>query len=175
LIPMVGADAECDAVLLNCLWRIRRWRVPPSWSARDWFEEIAAELAFAALQAARVFDPARGVRREVFLQQRIRHRAYNRYRREWIYAIRQVARAELDRPAESDGRGRPSREAEVERLRDFELLQDALGRLPRPDFCLIEGLFWGGKTECELAKALGVSQQAVSKRKRMIVAVHVVV
>ena len=147
--------------LSGCLRRIRRWRVPPHWSSRDWSEEMGAEATLAALQAARDFDPTRGVPWEAFLRQRVRRAALARYRREWTYALRRVSVPALDEYG-AEGGGPPSREAV------FALLQEALGRLPRSDVWLIEGLFWGGQTEARLARDLGVSQQAVSKRKKNI-------
>ncbi|MBV8676331.1 MAG: hypothetical protein JO355_04070 [Planctomycetaceae bacterium] len=62
----------------------------------------------------------------------------------------------------TEGGSLPSREA------THKLLQDALGRLSAADARLIEGLFWEGKTEAGLGEDLGISQQAVSKRKRSI-------
>src|SRR5512135_1884601 len=152
---------ECSATP-SCLRRIRRWSVPPHWSNRDWFEEMGAEATMAALQATRDFDPTRGVPWEAFLRQRVMRSALARYRREWTYAIHRVSGAALDEYGTVEGGGLPSREA------NFELLQEALDRLPRSDIRLIEGLFWGGETEARLAKALGISQQAVSKRKKCI-------
>jgi DNA-directed RNA polymerase specialized sigma24 family protein len=157
-----------EAILPGCLRKIRRWRVPPRWSVPDWSAEIAAELTFAALQAARDFDPARGVPREVFLRQRVMHRAYSHYRREWTYAMRHVARAELGCEGQSDVGDRPSARTRTEFFREVEMLLEALRRLSHSDFWLIDELYWGGKTEFELAKVLGVSQQAVSKRKRTV-------
>jgi RNA polymerase sigma factor (sigma-70 family) len=147
---------------LRCLKRIRRWRVPPRWSGREWLEEVEAEATVATLQAIRDFDPGRGVPWEAFLRQRIMHAALARYRCEWSYAIRRVSAGALD---------------ECELVEDGEfslqeiiakLLEEALGQLPRSDISLIEGIFWEGKTEAKLAEFLGISQQAVNKRKRMI-------
>ena len=73
---------EIEDILPGCLRKIRRWCVPPRWSVPDWSAEVAAEMTFAALQAARDFDPTRGVPREVFLRQRVMHLAYSHYRRE---------------------------------------------------------------------------------------------
>jgi DNA-directed RNA polymerase specialized sigma24 family protein len=146
----------------SCLRRIRRWRVPPHWSNRDWFEEMGAEATMAAVQATRDFDPTRGVPWEAFLRQRVMHSALARYRREWTYAIHRVSVAALDEYGTVEGGGLPSHEAV------FKLLQEALDRLPQSDIWLIEGLFWEGETEARLAKVLGISQQAVSKRKKYI-------
>jgi hypothetical protein len=150
------------AAALVCLRRIRRWRVPPRWSGRDWLEEIGAEATAAALQAWKDFDPDRGVPRAAFLRQRVLGAALARYRREWSLAIRQVSLEVVGEYGSPGADGLPSRE-EVARL-----VLEALGRLPRTEAWIIEGLFWGGKTEAGLAATLGVTQQAVSKRKRAI-------
>jgi DNA-directed RNA polymerase specialized sigma24 family protein len=111
--------------------------------------------------AARDYDPARGIPPEAFLRRRLMTTAYSRYRREWQYAIRQIAGTMLDR--HQDGAGSAPRPDAAARF-----LFDALGRLSRPDSSLIEGLFWEQKSEAELAKFFGISQQAVNKRKRSI-------
>lgn len=157
-----GEDPLEWVAILSCLRRIRRWRVPPHWSDRDWFEEIGAEATAAAVQAARDFDPTRGVPWEAFLRQRVVRAALARYRREWTFAIRRVSAAALDEYGAPGRMGLPSREAIA------QLLQEALKRLPQPDAWLIEGLFWEGKTEAGLAACLGITQQAVNKRKRTI-------
>jgi DNA-directed RNA polymerase specialized sigma24 family protein len=153
---------EWSAISKSCLRKIRRWRVPPHWSNRDWFEEMGAEVTMAGLQATRDFDPTRGVPWEAFLRQRVMRSALARYRREWTYAIHLVSGTALDEYGTVEGGGLVSREAIFERLRG------ALDRLPRSDIRLIEGLYWGGETEARLADVLGISQQAVSKRKLKI-------
>ncbi len=49
-----------------------------------------------------------------------------------------------------------------------EQLKQSLTSLPEADRHLLEHLFWEGRTETEIADGLGISQQAVSKRKRKI-------
>ncbi len=39
-----GQDSSEWLTVHSCLKRIRRWRVPPHWSVRDWFDEIMAEV-----------------------------------------------------------------------------------------------------------------------------------
>ena len=164
-IPQL-ASSEPDSpewlVISGCLKRIRSWRVPPRWSNQDWFEEMRAEATLTALQAARDFDPTRDVPWSAFLRRRIMEAALTRHRREWTYAIRRASLAAWDEVGAVEGERHPSHEAIYERL------QEALGRLPRTDAWLIESLFWEGKTEAGLGETLGISQQAVSKRKKGI-------
>ena len=164
-IPQL-ASSESDSpewlVISGCLKRVRSWRVPPRWSNQDWFEEMRAEATLAALQAARDFDPTRGVPWSAFLRRRILDAALTRYRREWAYATRRASVEAWDEVGAVEGERHPSHEAIYERL------QEALGGLPRADAWLIEGLFWEGKTEAGLGVTLGISQQAVSKRKKGI-------
>ena len=47
-----------------------------------------------------------------------------------------------------------------------ESFVDAVARLAATDRWLIEQIFWHGKSEAEVSKHLGISQQAVSKRKK---------
>jgi DNA-directed RNA polymerase specialized sigma subunit len=47
----------------------------------------------------------------------------------------------------------------------FEALHQGLAKLAEQDRWLIERLFWEGQTEAEVAKEIGISQPAVSKRK----------
>jgi DNA-directed RNA polymerase specialized sigma24 family protein len=149
-------------VVQGCLKKVRKWRVPPHWSEHDWFEEIGAELAVAVVVAARDFDASRGVPWEGFLGRRVMFAALSRYRREWSYAIRQVS---LEAIGEY---GRPGADSLLVRDALSRLIYDALDRLPRADASLIEAIFWGGETEAGLARSLGVSQQAINKRKRSI-------
>ncbi len=123
---------------------------------------MEAEATAAALEAERVFDATRGVSWEAFLRLRIIHAALARYRAEWTYAIRWASAAVGDESGMAESVGLPSHEA------IYTLLQDALRRLSPADARLIESLFWEGKTEVGLGKALGISQQAVSKRKKAI-------
>jgi RNA polymerase sigma factor (sigma-70 family) len=153
---------ELDFVVSSSLRRIRRWRIPPSWRAREWFEEVESEANVAGLQAFKEFDETRGVPREAFLRQRIMRRTLALYRREWSYAVRRVVEDELDRRAEV-GKNDPIKY--VVRLR---ILQRSLELLPEPDLSIIEGLFWGARSETEIAVELGITQQAVSKKKRRI-------
>ena len=50
----------------------------------------------------------------------------------------------------------------------LDKLHTALLQLPKEERALIYALFFDGKTESEVAKHLGVSRQAIQKRKNRI-------
>jgi RNA polymerase sigma factor (sigma-70 family) len=91
-------------------------------------------------------------------------RALSRYRQEWIYALRySLSQNDDEYPGGTD-------DVEERFAADQEekhVLRLMTG-LPENDRRLIEWLFWDGRTETEVAGGLGISQQAVSKRKHKI-------
>jgi len=143
-------------VLESVFKRIRGWRVPPRWSARDWSEEVKALSIAAAWHALGDFDPTYGVPLAVFLRERILASALTRYRQEWRYSVRCGEEFQNEGMSRSPFRHLPARESFV----------DAVARLAATDRWLIEQIFWHGKSEAEVSKHLGISQQAVSKRKK---------
>jgi RNA polymerase sporulation-specific sigma factor len=149
-----------------CCRRICSWRVPPNWSATQWFQEIIADALCAACEAERDYDPSRGVPFCGFLYQRVLARALTRYRQEWRFASRfELAAGNTD----SEGRLNPSSSVMVpdsRQLNDGEL-HCALAALPDIDRSIIEQIFWHERTEAELAQTIGISQPAVNKRKRL--------
>jgi len=151
---------DWGVLLKNSLRRILRWHIPPRWADQDWHDEIHSEIVLAALQAYKDFDASRGVPWEAFLRQRVLHTALARYRREWTYSLR------ISGESQSDLHVGPKRPRSSELTR--KKLLSAVQRLPIRDVTLIESLFWGSKTESEMARRLGISQQAVNKRKRTI-------
>jgi RNA polymerase sigma factor (sigma-70 family) len=142
--------------------RACRWRVPPRWSVGDWREELRAEGALAAWKAARDFDPGRGVPFKQFVEWRVLSHLLHRYRREWAYA-HHLARESTD--TEALGQAGSSRPPDLEAIEVRELA----ACLVPDDRRLLTSLFWEGKSESEAAESLGVSQQAVSKRKLRII------
>jgi RNA polymerase sigma factor (sigma-70 family) len=144
-----------------CTSRTHAWRVPPRWSLSDWFEEIDAESIAAACHAIRIFDPHRGPTLSTFVYHQILASALGRYRQEWTYALRYGVAA-MEEPGVTGAEERFTVEQEEEQLKQ------SLTSLPEADRHLLEHLFWEGRTETEIADGLGISQQAVSKRKRKI-------
>jgi DNA-directed RNA polymerase specialized sigma24 family protein len=146
----------------TCLRRIFRWRVPPNWSISDWRNEIRAEAAFAAWQAMCDYDPSRSVPFIAFARQRVLTNALTRYRQEWAYALRS---AQEHDPERSDSKLLDSAGTAV--FRDWP--EHALARLSKPDLWLVEQLFLRDRTEADIATQIGITQPAISKRKRAIV------
>jgi RNA polymerase sigma factor (sigma-70 family) len=156
------ARAEWLAAIAYGIRRACRWPVPPRWSVADWREELRAEAALAAWEAARQFDPGRGVPLLRFAERRVLSHLLHRYRKEWAYA-HHLARESVD--SEARGHAGARRPPEVEAVEVRELA----AHLDPADRRLVTILFWEGQSESAAAESLGVSQQAVSKRKRRII------
>jgi RNA polymerase sigma factor (sigma-70 family) len=153
---------EWPKVWNACVRRTHRWRVPPRWSLSDWWEEIDAESIAAACHAIRIFDPNLGPTLNSFVYHTILASALARYRKEWTYALRYGMAQSEDPVTVAGAEERFSIEQEE------ELLKRSLIDLPEADRRLLQRLFWEGRTETEIASGLGITQQAVSKRKRKI-------
>jgi RNA polymerase sigma factor (sigma-70 family) len=160
LRPPIGC-AEHSAVLDYCCKRACRWLVPPNWSHGDWFDEVRAQAAVAACQAIRDYEPLRGVAFESFLKGRLHASLLARYRKEWAFASRMRASLDGDTP-------QVAAPVELAETSEIDSLLKALARLPRRDFRLLRKLFWDDCTEFEVGRSLGISHQAVSKRKHVI-------
>ncbi|HMB03015.1 MAG TPA: sigma factor-like helix-turn-helix DNA-binding protein [Isosphaeraceae bacterium] len=137
----------------------RAWRIPPRWSACDWFDELQAEGAAAAIQAECAYDPGRGVPLGAYIHLCVLHRLLKRYHEEWSHALRWVYVPELSEHSIEDVPCSPS---------GSDDLQVALAHLIESERQLIDRLYWRGETESEVGSSLGISQQAVSKRKRSV-------
>jgi DNA-directed RNA polymerase specialized sigma subunit len=150
-------------ILQSSLHRIFRWRVPPNWSVPDWREEMRAEAACAACLAAEDFNPSFGVPLDAYARRRVLSRTFTRYRQEWAFALRMAEELESHRceTAASDST-RPMLAGQKFRC--------VLDRLPESDRWLIRQLFMNDRTEADIAEEMGISQQAINKRKRAILA-----
>lgn len=147
------------SVLDNCIRRISHWRVPPNWSAADWFEEVRAQTAAILCQSDDEFDPDRHVPGDAFKYQRIIAGMLTHYRREWRFALR-------FRPVESEEYPERDTGESGDAMADTDALREAMARLPELDRWLLEQIFWEERSEAEIAQQMEMSQQAVSKRKR---------
>src|SRR5262245_16001324 len=86
-----GGLTSWDENRVNCyhaLGRVRSWRIPPTWSYKDWVEEISAVAICEAYTAESLFDPSQSIPLQVFVRSRVLARALSRYRQEWAFARR---------------------------------------------------------------------------------------
>ena len=123
-------------------------------------EEAAAQAALACVESRSRY--ADGAVKSGSSESWISNCLLKRYRQEWSFA-RHCGRPvvyEPSDPKEVDGDMTPM----VPRL------QAVLTRLPQSDRQLIHMLYWEHRTEAQVAAGLGVSQQAISKRKHRIFA-----
>jgi DNA-directed RNA polymerase specialized sigma24 family protein len=157
-------DREPSAARQRAFRRILSWRIPPNWSAPDWFDEVKAITAAACCRAELDYDGERGVPLSAFLYQRVLTCAWTRYRQEWSYALRFV---------QEKGTGcdeaTPAHPGLPERCASDDSLQCALLELPFADQWLVRQLFWNSLSQGKVAQKLKITQQAVSKRKRKII------
>jgi RNA polymerase sigma factor (sigma-70 family) len=156
--------SDWPKVWAGFLKRVHNWRIPPRWCSRDWREEIEAEIIASACHSISVFDARRGPTLASFVYHRILASALARYRNEWKHARRcrtfcssRVHAADSDKLAN-----------EIAAVEEQQRLKRSLAGLPDHDRRLIERLYWEGWTEVDVAGRLGISQQAVSKRKQRV-------
>jgi len=146
----------------SCLRRITTWRTPPNWSRREWVEEMRSVVDSAAIQAESLYNSSYGCTVTEFLYGRILAAALTRHRQEWAFGCRCAPLAETQNLTASvnlpDGF----------RFASPPAVEEAIADLPAESRTLVRLLFWDKETEADIASMLGVSQQAVSKRKRTI-------
>lgn len=152
---------EWQAVWPCCWARLASWRTPPRWSARDWRDELHDVGLVAAWQAKLDFEPERGVPLNAFVYGRVMAAAKTRFRQEWKFASRFGGSTEVDDSVAAPESPQNSSAA-------IEALEGPLSILSESDRWLVERLFLLERTEAEVADLLGITQQAVSKRKQAI-------
>jgi hypothetical protein len=155
---------ELDIVIRECLHRLRHWQVPPHWACADWWDEIKAQAEAAACQALLKYDASRRVPLTAYVRCYVMASVRTRYRQEWAYG------KHCSCEADEEGDGNTLEECHDLPLpfEYHEMLCYALALLSESDRRLIEQLFWEGYTEAEVAQQLGISHQAVSKHKWVI-------
>ena len=123
--------------------------------------EEARALAWCfACEAVEHFDPSRGLDVGVFIRSRVLAGVLTRYRREIAYARLCPKGIDLAEYAPS-APGITGHEVECLVVREL------VAGLSNVERWLMEQLFWLKRTERQVAVDLGISQQAVSLRKRM--------
>jgi len=142
---------------------------PPNWSIHDWNIELDQVAAIAAWEATNDFDPTFHVPLDAFIHQRVRHRILTIYRRECGFGFRQVSASpeELENLSMVESQTVPTID-EQQFKRDEAKLVKALQLLYPACSDIIIALFQQRASEAEIASALNVSQQAISKRKASI-------
>jgi len=157
-----------ERLLRSCLLRLPRRSVPPSWSRRDWQEEVEQVVALAMMRALNDFHPAQGEEPERFVFRRVDSEVRNRQRREWAFGRR-------SQPIVSDSHAGANELSENDATRlDFVVgpdhlydeLQQAILQLPEPQRRVIVLLFFEDLTEALAAQKLDLDQPAVSRLKR---------
>lgn len=163
-----GPSRGFCSVARFCARRVWNWPVPPNWNGTDWRREVTAIADAAAHEASCSYDPAYTHGPAVYLSSRIMGQLLTRYRQEWRFA-RHVLPISPDadkteqrsRTLNSFGEGRRTDVAQQ--------VRQALDRLQEVERWLIVQIFWHQRDQAELARELGVSQPAISKRYRHIV------
>jgi RNA polymerase sigma factor (sigma-70 family) len=154
------------APMKHCLQRIHGWRVPASWSVPDWFDEMRSVATLAAVEAAGVFDPARGTPFEAFVSSRVLARGLTFYRQEWTYATRHVKTVALRDQQDTLLHDQVLLPSNTRSVPAVETLREVLASLPEQSCWLLKELYLHERTEADIGRQLGISQRAVSKRKR---------
>jgi DNA-directed RNA polymerase specialized sigma24 family protein len=134
--------------------------------------ELEAQAALSAFRAGNDFDVAFGPSPDVFLYYHVLADLIRFYRKEWRYARRTAPLDAIEQPESSSPPPVPMKATDpfaenpgIERASCAEL-HAALARLPDASRKLIQQLFWEERKESDLAGQLGISHQAVSKRKQ---------
>jgi hypothetical protein len=153
---------QLNDIVIRCLARIQRWKVPSNWSRSQWIEEMSAQAKLAAAMECGMFDKQNGsLRKTNGLESRIQNNLLKRYRQEWSFARHCCGHFTTVKPAEPDT---------LEN--DLGLMLSALGiamaALSESDRRLIEMLYCQQRNESQVAAEMRVCQSAISKHKRRI-------
>src|SRR6266852_107486 len=143
-----------ERLLQSCLLRLPRRSVPPSWSRRDWQQEVEQVVALAMMRALNDFHPARGEDPERFVFRRVDSEVRNRQRREWAFGRRSQPMDDASRLDFVIGPDYLSDE-----------LQQAILQLPERQRRVIVLLFFEDLTETLAAQKLDLGQPAVNRLK----------
>lgn len=124
---------------------------------------MAKEIVYTIVLESKRIEVSQGV-----------YQAYHRMREKERYQRQLIERYERSLEQFQEGRGaaeyqngiyHPAPEEEIIRSEERMNLYLALNMLAKEDWLLIEQLFFEQLTEQELASHMGITQQAVSKRK----------
>ena len=133
-----------------------------------------AVAAAAACDAESQFNPSYGVTLAAYVHSRVLSRALTRYRQEWTFSNRYGSDILEERDGDACWRSEGFLIPVVDGMEGNPAciaLLEAVVDLPEESRWLIEQLFWEGRTEAEIARGVGISQQAIAKRKRSVLRV----
>jgi DNA-directed RNA polymerase specialized sigma24 family protein len=177
LLPLADATpafAPCEklvsyaAIVRFCVYKARHWRVPPNWTPPEWANELSAHAAAAAHEAGCQYDPSRSSASGTFIISRVMARLLTRYRQEWTFA-RHLGHSPLDSECQTYGHVTYQDPHACNSVALPEDVDAAIDGLPETDRWLLSQIFWYGRGQTDLARELGVSQPAISKRYRKII------
>lgn len=151
-----------------CVRKAGRWRVPPNWTSGEWMKEMMALGLAAGHEAACQFDPSRGAAAPAFFSTRIMGRLLTRYRQEWSFATRVTNWSQEPEQATLASREPFTSGYYPNHTTDTGLI-DAVNQLDETERWLMVQIFWRDRDQSDVARELGVSQPAVSRRYRNVV------
>ncbi len=152
-----------------CWQRAKKWKAPPHWGWAQWQEELLAYTHAAALAAYAAYDPSQDVPLEAFLFVRVMGALRHYWRKEWQEARHRVSPLPKDEEESDPWEFALLTLQQEEREWQHAFVRWAVSQLGARERWVIERLFWDGWTEAEIARALSISQQMVSKiRKRAL-------
>jgi RNA polymerase sigma factor (sigma-70 family) len=158
----VSALREWTPLLDGCVRRIGTWRVPPNWSRSDWLKQVQSLATSSAWEAAYRYNPSRGVPLDAFVRVSVMAAVRTQYRQEWVYGLRFISDSDEPLP------GLPT-DSPIPSIEFHDSLREALAKLSAHDRWVIGQFLWHGATQAEVARKVGVSQPAISKRKTRII------
>jgi len=155
-------------LLRSCLLHLPRRSVPPSWSCRDWQQEVEQVVALAMMRALNDFHPAGAEDPERFVFRRVDSEVRNRQRREWAFGRRSQPMISDSHPGANELSENDANRVDLLVCPDdlYDDLQQAILQLPEPQRRVIVLLFFEDLTETVAAQKLGLGQPAVNRLKR---------
>ncbi|MCL5945981.1 MAG: sigma-70 family RNA polymerase sigma factor [Planctomycetes bacterium] len=146
-----------DVAARQALTRLWRWRVPGNWSRPQWRDEISSEVALAVMELLRgtALEPPTDTHH---LWSKIQNKVRRHYRQEWAFS-KHFGCQMVAEPTDSN---------HLERELEYLAIHEALALLSESDRRLIQQLYWGKRTETQIAAEAGVSVPAICKRKNRI-------
>lgn len=155
-------------------WRIAcKWRTPPHWESIEWREELKSVAYLAGFDADTFYDSMQHGDYSHYLFSRVLGALQTHHRREWRYQVRCCVHLPSggsvhDRVVPTDDFADCLSLMDVDALESRLWVQHCIEHLDARDRELLMALYFDGLTESMLAHRWGVSQSAISQRKRSV-------